>query len=1294
MAFSLKCISAPSWQLQLLAKTSRWSLGRITTFPAIDEGDGSHPKTILLPSWLLLAYMLKIRAATQSTFFFILNLLSFIVLLGIQVGISQTVLPHPRVRVTAAIDDQNIVTLERNMSRPEPLHDDKGSIALSTPTGTMRLLLRRDQGQERELQRFLDNVQNPHSPQYHRWLNPQEYGIHFGVADEDLSAVKSWLQRKGFTIEGVPSSKTFVEFSGTIDQVEQAFHTSIHSYSFNHVQYVKNTTGPKIPLALAPVIAGLSPLNNFRAKAQQSVNKPLQVSATPNNNLQSLLQVASSTTPLLVGQSSVYITAADAATIYNSPNAWNRNFSGGTQWTGAGINIGIAAYSDLPTTDYLNYRKLFLNEAVPVMPTLIVDGTDPGILDQHDGQVTLIDAEIAAGLAPQANIYVYSSQSDLLEDGLINAVIRAVEDNVVAILSVSYTKCEASLGASGNLQWNELWKQASAQGISVVVAAGDTGTAGCDGGGPVATGGLAVSGIASTPYNVAVGGTDFDVLGSSFSTYIDSTTSESTLPYQSFVTGYIPENPWNDSISNTPPGVSSTNVIAEYDFGEDTTSIVAATGGGASSMAYCIAGIDPSTGDCLGPLAGYPAPPFQSGVSAGATVPSGVRFVPDVALFAGTNTQYPATWAVCSDNLVAQANYTFTDCNPTQDGTYSVEGAGGTGTSTAAFAGVLGMVLQSLGPNTRLGVANNVLYNLYASGSRASIFHDVIAGNNSVPCAANSLNCDSNSFLTGYDAGPGYDLASGLGSIDVSALIAAWPTVVFTATNTTLSVDGTVAPLILQHGNAVTLAASVTPSAATGVVSVSGFANQAGAAVEENIPLLNGVGSISTNKLPGGTYTIQGYYPGDVNNSPSTSSPLIQITVTPEDSALQLSTQVVDVNSTQIYSNSFPYGAYGFVYVKPVSANPNSGGSSGPATGVVTLLNHGIPLSQPNSPSQQVVNSVGRAAFPLAAFTPGSYSLGAMYEGDRSYNASSTISETGITIQKGSTRLTANPSSSIMDISASTTVTITLDTDSAGQFPTGAITLTANSISFPGTIQQVLTPLNAVEEIATFQVAGSVLAPGVNKLIAMYGGDGNYNGSSTTATITITGGSTTAPGSSPDGTFSLTGPLDGITVPALTASATGIVNVSALNGFTGTVNLSCTLTGATGTGANAPRCSVTPAVTLQSQTPATATVTINTATMIANHLPQSQRGEHNVFRIRAAGEESFALCSILILLVPANRRTLRSLSITFLALGTLGVLGCSVHRNQIASPAANYTAVVTGTSGSTVVSTQISVTIQ
>ena len=666
--------------------------------------------------------------------------------------------------------------------------------------------------------------------------------------------------------------------------------------------------------------------------------------------------------------------------------------------------------------------------------------------------------------------------------------------------------------------------------------------------------------------------------------------------------------------------------------------------------------------------------------------------LPDISLFAGANRQYPATWALCSDSQVGQSDHTFTDCAPaTAGGTYSIEGAGGTGTAAAAFSGVLAMVIQSLqtastsGGPVRLGVANNVLYNLYATSSNSggAIFHDVTEGNNSVPCTAGSPDCGANGFLSGYNAGAGYDLASGLGSVDIGALITAWPTAAFATTTTTLTANNSASPINVTHGTPVTLAATVSSATGTptGSVSVPGLTGMGGLDANESISLAGGAGSISPDNLPGGSYSIQAYYPGDVTHGPSTSNPPIMITVSPEASQLQVSLQVTDVTTSQPLPNpnSFEYGSFGYFYVQPVSA---TAGQDGVATGSVTLLNGTASMGS------QVLNSMGRAAFQLDALAPGVYNLGASYGGDPSFGPSSTSTPTQITIAKRSTQLSAAAASPNLAYSASATVTVTLATDSTGAFPGGTITLTAGGQSFPGTTVQTRTPVNSDQETATFTVPGSALVNGANTLTATYPGDGNYDGSTATVVLNVTG--------APAPAFTLAGPTGGITASSPSVSASGLVTVTPTNGFAGAVSLACSVTGAPG-GAM-PACTLTPSsVTLASNTPATATLTIGaTAAATASLIGPRHGGpaDPDARGLLARGGE-LALGSLLLFALPGRRRFRRALYAAAMLLGTMGVLGmagCGVHpaTNQTNS----YMVTVTGTSGSTVASTQIAVTVQ
>jgi subtilase family serine protease len=125
----------------------------------------------------------------------------------------------------------------------------------------------------------------------------------------------------------------------------------------------------------------------------------------------------------------------------------------------------------------------------------------------------------------------------------------------------------------------------------------------------------------------------------------------------------------------------------------------------------------------------------------------GQRDVPDVSLSAALHDGY----------LIIQGH------SDTDKGLFAISG---TSASTPSMAGILALVVQAAG--SRQGNANAVLYSLGASqysGSGPSVFHDVVTGDNSVPGVA------------GYACGPGYDLATGLGSVDASALVSNWSSV-------------------------------------------------------------------------------------------------------------------------------------------------------------------------------------------------------------------------------------------------------------------------------------------------------------------------------------------------------------------------------------------------------------------------------------------------------------------------------------------------------------------------------------
>jgi hypothetical protein len=244
------------------------------------------------------------------------------------------------------------------------------------------------------------------------------------------------------------------------------------------------------------------------------------------------------------------------------------------------------------------------------------------------------DNEVAAGLAPEAKIYFYTSAPTGLSSGLLNAIFRALDDNTVSILTASFHTCEADLGTSGNQVILESAEQAAAQGITRVNSSDDGGSAGCDnfGAASQATLGFAVNGLASPPYTVAAGGSDFDVLPSSFGSYVNA--SFGSPPYYRTALGYIPENPWNNSTTTNTTLPNNVAYVNDSGFGN-----IIAGGGGVSSV--------------------YAKPAYQVSL----TPNDGFRDLPDISLLAGDG-MYRTGWLVCD----------ATDCQPAGSALYANSG--------------------------------------------------------------------------------------------------------------------------------------------------------------------------------------------------------------------------------------------------------------------------------------------------------------------------------------------------------------------------------------------------------------------------------------------------------------------------------------------------------------------------------------------------------------------------------------------------------------------------------------------
>jgi hypothetical protein len=1186
-------------------------------------------------------------------------------------------------RITQAVDMEKTITLRGNthpLARPEY---DQGVAPDSLPMERMLLVLQRSAAQEVTLMNLLAEQQIKSSPNYHMWLTPEQFGQQFGPADADIQAVTDWLGSQSFQVSRVAAGRTVIEFSGTAGAVRQAFHTEMHKFTVNGEEHWANASDPQIPAALAPVVAGLASLNNFPKKPMH------RLLGTFSKSKATGLMRPLFTYPVGTNEYRSGVGPTDFATIYNVLPLWQAS----PAIDGTGQTIAVVADSNINIQDVRDFRTMFDLPAND--PKIILNGPDPGVISPSvggDENEADLDVQWAGAVAKGATIDLVVSGGTATTAGVDLSSLYIIDNNLAPVMSESYgTGCESALGTSGNAFYNTLWEQGAAQGITVVIAAGDSGSAGCDGSAyePAAHNGLAVTGNASTPFNIAVGGTDFNDAGNQ-SLYWNTTNTSQTF---SSAKSYIPEMTWNDSCANTGSVTGCASGV------KSDGSDLAAGGGGPSNCAI------PTKTGCVG----YAKPPWQTG--AGVPIDS-ARDTPDISLFAG-NGLNSSFYVFCEVDANASSGGSATSCDlsaPYLD----FQGAGGTSFSAQAFAGIMALVNQKTGQ--RQGNANYVLYPLAAqsgascpsiasmastASASSCLFYDVQAGNNSVACVAGtSLNCSSGTSNYGilvYPSGSstpawttnaGYDLATGLGTVNAYNLVQNWKSN-FAGTGTTLSIS----PTTLTHGQQVTFSVNVTP-AVTGDVSLvapvgSSPSNSTGIGP---FTLSSGAFTGATNMLPGGTYGVTAHYAGNGTYGASDSTPPVQVTVTPESSRtlVQLDT-FVDCNfdvtagvttipyGYNIVCSNVLYSAY-FLHVGvtnsssiPCSPASSTGVPTVPTypcpTGQVAVTNNGQPLVDlgaplSNTPGAYPLNSQGQFEDHFVQLPGGTDSVVASYAGSTSYNGSKSATDT-INVAQASTTIavTANPATVLSG--APVTLTATVSTTSIGIAPAGAVHFLNTNVPMSGTV--TYTSVNGSASGYASLTATLITSFTSTALItAQYNPDLNYLGSSTSSVTTVT-----VSIGAPD--FGLVATPNSFIITSPGQEGSTQVGLTPINNFSGTVSLSCAVP-STMTGASCVL--VSPTI---SPTNSTTTLTVITAA------PSTALGLFNSPRwLTPIG--GAILAAFFLLFIPTKRRRLKlAFGSLFLVLLAAAMVACGGSTNTNTNPAipgtptGSYTITVTGT---------------
>ncbi len=700
--------------------------------------------------------------------------------------------------VLAPVDPEQTVRISGNTrSAARNAANDRGPVAPSLRLEHMLIQLKRPAEREAALSAYIEELNDSSSSNYHKWLSAEELGEQYGPSAQDIAAVTSWLTERGLTVNSVSANNMVIDCSGTAEQASAAFKTSLHNLEVGGEHHVANLTDPSIPAALAGVVAGVVSLNDFRPHALHQQIRPVHFDTRTGAQTQEGTAVTRSGalhpdyTFSSYGGTYEAMSPGDLATIYNLQALFSAGYSGQGQTI-----VVIEDTNVYSTTDWTTFRSKFgLSSYTAGSFTEEHPGncTNPGV-NADDGEA-ILDAEWASAAAPSAAIVLASCADTSATFGGLIALNNLINGSKPPkIVSISYGESESENGATANLAYNNAYKSAVAEGISVFVSSGDEGAASSDADQSNATHGITVSGFASTPYNVAVGGTDFgDTYAGSNSTYWNATNTSTYASARS----YIPEIPWNNSCASkliaTALGYSTSYGAAgacNSATGEDYYLSTASGSGGPSN---CATGAASTAGVASGTCKGYAKPSFQSGLLGNPA--DSVRDIPDVSLFAANG-----VWGHYYIYCYSDVNNGGTACTGAPS-TWS--GAGGTSFASPIMAAIQSLVNQKT--NSAWGNPDTTYYNLakkeYGSSGNSSCnstngngvsatctFYDVKQGDIDVNCTGTHncyrpsgtygvLSTSNTSYLPAYGTATGWDFATGIGTVNALNLVNNWGTV-------------------------------------------------------------------------------------------------------------------------------------------------------------------------------------------------------------------------------------------------------------------------------------------------------------------------------------------------------------------------------------------------------------------------------------------------------------------------------------------------------------------------------------
>lgn len=714
----------------------------------------------------------------------------------------------PAVRLAGPISDAVHTTLVGSRSPRALPANDVGVLPANTAINGISLVFNRSAAQEADLTALLAAQTTSSSAQFHKWLTPEQFGARFGVADADLAQAEAWLASGGFTGLSISPARNQIDFSGTAAQVNAAFGTELHQYRSG--TEARTNYAPSTDLVLPKA---LSPL--VLSVDHLSTFRPKPQIRTASTHPQFTSSVSGSH----------FLAPGDVATQYDMNSVYNSGFNG------AGESIAVVGQSDVRLSDIQHFQSAAGLPNNPPTPFLMPGTGVSAIYDPDQGESDL-DLEWTSAMARGAQIiFVYTGDS--FNYGVFSAITYSVMHNLAPIITVSYGSCELAFSSSTLAQYSALAQQASAQGQTIITSTGDAGSTSCflDTNLTLAQQETPSVGVLADLANVTgIGGVQMQAgtFSTGNTTYFAAATGSDNL---SSLISYVPETVWNE---DSAPSATSAGGLSSG-------------GGGASTL--------------------IPRPSWQTGVPG---IPAGsFRLVPDISIQAST---VSPGFLFCSSDITTWGPQQVGSCVTgfrDSSGQQLLTVAGGTSFGSPIFAGMLAVLNQAKHIPAQ-GNINPILYGLAGNPTTyASAFHDITTGTNA--CTVASASICSAAGAAGFAAGVGYDQASGLGTIDLAKLIAAWPA----STGTALAASKvTLSAATLTPASGATDLITIAVAASTGSgVPTGSLSVSVDGSTPIAVPLTNGTATFTyPGTAIGGSHLVSVTYSGDTAYASSVAS--------------------------------------------------------------------------------------------------------------------------------------------------------------------------------------------------------------------------------------------------------------------------------------------------------------------------------------------------------------------------------------------------------------------------------------